>query len=509
MKILGLQFSHDASACIIDNNIISFYQEESMLSGIKKDHNINYLWNELKNQTFDVIIFGHPKLTHDLAVFYKELIEFNCQKYSINYKQITYSLDHHLQHASCALFNSQFKNAYCLIMDGSGTPYYYNNINIGNEIESIFYYNGKFNLKWKVCNGIDMSYTDSIHSIQSMSPALLFKYAASYLGSREPGSVMGLSSYSEKGLDIPVYYKNNELYKVNQNLLWHMMVKVNHDKYKITYSIQKESNEIVLDRINKILKMNPKANICLSGGYFQNCQSNGYVLNHYKNIFVDPLAHDGGTSMGLALLVAKENNIKVKPYNNLYLGLKPEYPKLKPNTNINEVVELLKNNNIVAIYQGRQEAGPRALGNRSLLFNPMNPHAKDIVNKLKQREWYRPYAGTVMYEHFKKWFDLPKLETPFMSYAAKVKKPNLIPGITHIDNTCRVQTLKEKQNPHFYSLIKAWYNKTKCPVLLNTSLNIAGKPLINSYNQAISLVNNTELKYVYMPEINYLYKKEN
>ena len=113
-----------------------------------------------------------------------------------------------------------------------------------------------------------------------------------------------------------------------------------------------------------------------------------------------------------------------------------------------------------------------------------------------------------MKEHFKKYFNLPKKETPYMSYAAWVKRPAALLGITHIDYTCRVQTLTEKQNPNFYKLLKAWYKKTGCPVLLNTSLNIAGKPLVNSYDQVMEMLNTTELNYVYMPEINYLAKKK-
>jgi|TARA_E500000331_G_scaffold7915_1_gene7639 carbamoyltransferase len=507
MKILGLQCAHDASACIIDNNRITFYQEEAMLSGVKRDHNIKFLWKELSNQYYDIIVFSHAKLNHETAQQYKNFISLNCEKYNITYNSIQYNLHHHLQHAASAYFNSGYKDAYCLVMDGSGTPFYWQGKNIGPEIESIYKIkNNKFSLEWKVCVGQDKSYTENIHSIQSMSPGLLFKYAAKYLDSNEPGSVMGLSSYSNTGLNIPVYYKNNDLYKVNQSLLWQMMIKLNHDKYKITHSIQKESNELVINRIEKILRKNKKANICLSGGYFQNCQSNGHAIRHYKNIFVDPIAHDGGTSMGLALLAAMDNNIKVKPYDNLYLGLETDYPLLDKNTNVDEIVDLLLNNNIVALFQGKQEAGPRALGNRSLLFNPMNPQAKEIVNQLKRREWYRPYAGTVLKEHYKHWFDLPKEETPFMSYTAQVKKPKIIPGITHVDNTCRVQTLTQTQNPMFYRLLKAWYKKTKCPVLLNTSLNIAGKPMINNYNQAIEMLNTTDLKYLYMPEINYLHK---
>jgi len=502
MKVLGINFSHDASFSIIEKNEIVFYQEESMLSGIKKDHNINYLWKEIKNNTFDIIIYSQSKINKELINYYNNYIINKCLEYNILYKKIEYNLDHHLQHAACAFFNSSFDKAYCLVMDGSGTAFYYKNKKIGYEIESIFEFNKKIKLKWKVCQGIDKTYSKKIHSIQSISPSLLFKFAAKCIGSNEPGAVMGMSSYGKEKCNLNVFYKEKNLYKVNQSFLW-CINQNNLDKFKYTKSIQEESRDIVLDKIKK-LKNN---NICLSGGFFQNCQINNDVLNTHKNVFVDPLAHYGGTSLGLALLVAFKNNIKVKPYKNLYLGKQPIYPKdIKKNTSVEEVAKLLKENNIVGIFQGKQEAGPRALGNRSILFNPMNIHAKEIVNTLKKREWYRPFAGTVLHEHANDWFDLNgKEEIPYMSYAVKAKR--YLPGITHVDNSCRIQTLKKEQNKNFYNLIQYFYKLSGIPVLLNTSLNISGKPLVGTFDQAIEFFKNNNLNYLYFPDIEFLLKK--
>ena len=147
--------------------------------------------------------------------------------------------------------------------------------------------------------------------------------------------------------------------------------------------------------------------------------------------------------------------------------------------------------------------GPRALGNRSILFNPRDPNAKEKVNLVKNREWFRPYAGTVLHEHTKDWFDLGgKDETPYMSYVVKVKedKINKIPGVCHIDNSCRIQTLKREQNVNFYSVIEEFYNITKIPVILNTSLNTAGMPLVESIEDLLNMMLKSNIDIIYLPE---------
>ena len=152
--------------------------------------------------------------------------------------------------------------------------------------------------------------------------------------------------------------------------------------------------------------------------------------------------------------------------------------------------------------------GKRALGNRSFLFDPRDRHAKDKINLLKHREWFRPTAGTVLHEKANEWFDMKsKKETPFMSYVFNVKKQN-VPGITHIDNTCRIQTLKKEQNFHYYNLINEFYKITNIPILLNTSFNLAGQPLVNSIYDAVETLENSEEKFdaIYFPEIGKIYE---
>jgi carbamoyltransferase len=514
MNILGLQFSHDSSASVIENNEITFYQEEQMFSGIKRDSNICHLFKELKNKHFDTIVFTHSKINSNEVTDYINYISLQCKNNNITFNKIEPNFEHHLQHAACAFFNSDFKNAYCLIVDGSGNNIYLNDQDIGCEIESIYEFsNNSIKLIFKICQGIDEKYAENIYSVNTLSLGHLFRFACNIIKSKEPGSVMALSSYIKKN-KIKIFDTNGILYKVKQLFLLDIL-KGNIDKFNFSKAIQEECTQLVKDKIDYILSLNPDANICLSGGFFQNCQINFDVLKKHKKTFVDPLANDGGTSLGAALLVAFKNNIKVNPYTNLYLGKQAIYDfnintVKEKNCSIEEVSELLYTNNLVALFQGRAEAGPRALGNRSLLFNPCNFKGKDLVNIFKKREWYRPFAGTVLHEYCHDWFDLGgKEEIPYMSYATKVlpQKQNLIPAITHVDGTCRIQTLKKTQNINFYNLINSFYSISNVPILLNTSLNLAGKPLTNTLEQLLDIFNNSNLDYIYLPEINKLISK--
>ena len=172
-------------------------------------------------------------------------------------------------------------------------------------------------------------------------------------------------------------------------------------------------------------------------------------------------------------------------------------------TDKNKAIEILLNQEILAIFQGKSEMGPRALGNRSLLFDPRNKEGKTIVNKVKKREWYRPFAGSVLLEHAHEWFEMGTIkESPYMSFAIPVKedKKELIPSITHVDGTCRIQTVTEKQNKNFYNLIKSFYEKTQVPILFNTSFNLAGEPLVETKEDALSTMARSDLNYLYIPK---------
>jgi carbamoyltransferase len=167
-------------------------------------------------------------------------------------------------------------------------------------------------------------------------------------------------------------------------------------------------------------------------------------------------------------------------------------------------VELLRAGHIVALYQGKAEAGPRALGNRSILFDPRAKNGKELVNLVKRREYFRPFAATVLYEQVHNWFDMAGIdESPFMMYAVQAKDgvKDKVPSVIHVDNTCRVQTLKEEQNPVFYKMIKLFYEKTGVPMLFNTSFNLAGDPIVETVEQAIECLRNSEIEYLYLPDV--------
>jgi len=177
-----------------------------------------------------------------------------------------------------------------------------------------------------------------------------------------------------------------------------------------------------------------------------------------------------------------------------------------------DISDLLISKNIVAIFQGRSEAGPRALGNRSILYDPRDLNAKNHVNRVKKREWFRPFAGTILLEHVHEWFDMVGLdESPFMSYAVEVYecKKNSIPGIIHVDDTCRIQTLTKTQNYHYYNLIESFYQKTNVPILFNTSFNLGGEVLVETLDDAIDTLKRSEIEYLFLPEKMQLIIEEN
>ena len=178
---------------------------------------------------------------------------------------------------------------------------------------------------------------------------------------------------------------------------------------------------------------------------------------------------------------------------------------------LNKVLEALLNQKIVALFQGRAEAGARALGNRSILFDPRVKNGKDIVNTVKKREYFRPFGCTILLEHAHEWFEMSNIkESPFMMYAIPCKKDkiNEIPAVLHVDNTCRLQTITEKQNYYFYNIIKKFYEKTHVPCLLNTSFNMAGEPLVNTLEDAEKTFLNTKIDCLWLPERNEIRDKK-
>lgn len=300
----------------------------------------------------------------------------------------------------------------------------------------------------------------------------------------------------------------------------------------LAYAIQTESQQMVLDLIRKAVDMSGNKNVVLSGGYGLNCVANYWYLDQLKdegiNLFVEPVSNDAGTAIGAALLqyhrVTGSSDIRGK-LENLYTGLSHMYTidqivdtadkynaDSVTDATHKDVVELITNKNIVAMFQGRSEAGPRALGNRSILYDPRDPNGKDHVNEIKRREYFRPFAGSILQDHVHEWFDLRGMdETPFMMYAVRCQDgiEEKIPSIIHVDGTCRIQTVTREQNLHYYDLIETFYEKTGCPIIFNTSFNLGGEPLVETLDDACRTLANSGIEYLYLPEYSKLISIKN
>jgi carbamoyltransferase len=207
----------------------------------------------------------------------------------------------------------------------------------------------------------------------------------------------------------------------------------------------------------------------------------------FDNIWIMPNPGDAGSSLGAAAALYGKHIKWEGPYLGHDLG--GAYP-------VEKILKELKENKIVAIASGRAEYGPRAFGNRSILADPRDPEIKNKVNKIKQREEFRPFAPVVLEHLADKWFEMPTTSIPYMQYAVKCKRPNEIPSVVHVDGTSRVQTVNEKQHPGLYRVLNKFYLETGVPILLNTSLNIKGQPLLNDETDIVNWENKYNSKII-------------
>jgi carbamoyltransferase len=377
----------------------------------------------------------------------------------------------------------------------------------------------------------------------------------------EAGKTMGLFPYGNSNSKIPPLYTDGnggDWRTTDRNVIiptYPNGAEVNFGRYKelqtpdefwennldvtllqnrrdMAYAVQTESQAESLEIIKKAVRDTGISNVVFSGGYGLNCVANYWYLDFLQdeniNFYVEPISSDAGTCIGAALLVYHRltSDTNVRTYaDSLYLGPKYNYTideikdlatknnaEIIENASYKDVVNLLKNKNIVSIFQGRSESGPRALGNRSILFDPTFADGKDFVNKVKNREYFRPFAGSILHEHVHEWFDLKGMDqSPHMMYAVNCKKDKLeqIPSIIHIDNTCRIQTVKKEQNLHFYNLLKEFYKESGVPILFNTSFNLGGDPLVETLEDALQTLKNSLIEYLYLPEYNFLIKITN
>ena len=298
------------------------------------------------------------------------------------------------------------------------------------------------------------------------------------------------------------------------------------------YAVQMETQKAAAWYIRKAYEMTGNKNIVVSGGYGLNCVANYDYLDELKdldlNIYVEPISSDAGTCIGGAMMLYHYLTVHDQPgkvNSDLYLGPKYDYTpehiekvctdpavELQTNVDAKDVVKLMTEKNIVAFFQGRSESGPRALGNRSLLFDPRFEDGKDFVNQIKRREFFRPFAGSILQDDVHEWFDLRGMEeTPHMMYAVNCQEgiAEKIPSIIHVDGTCRIQTVTEERNSHYYNFINTFKEETGCPIVFNTSFNLGGEPLVETLEDAVRTLIQSEIEYLYLPEYDSLITVKN
>ena len=458
---------------------------------------------------------------------------------------------HHDLHAIVSLCHSGFDDAVLVVIDGAGSTYSY-----GKENQTIYEVRGEnLEIKERVIVGDGSEVVDVynqaipnfVKDTTNIGAGYVYASVTECLSFNaiDCGKTMGLSAYGEDDENIPqlISFENcgNNNFTLGMTkghpqcgythaiINEHPVKDFYVDDYieippldlcteeqlrlqqNLAYRVQDDYEKYLIYTCKRALERSNSRNLILSGGCALNCVANYKLLKSLPedvNLYVEPVSDDSGVGLGGAYCLTDTDNFKLE---SLYLGGQLEYDyELLGNNEIEydvepeNVAEIISNGNIVAIAQGRSEIGPRALGNRSILFDPRVKNGKDIVNEVKNREYFRPFAGTVLKEYARDWFDMDRLdESPFMMYAVDVlpDKIDLIPSIVHVDGTCRIQTVTSEQNKNYYNLITEFYKLTGVPILFNTSFNLAGDTMVETIDDAFYTLRSSQINYMYLPEI--------
>ena len=582
-KILGISaFYHDSAACILfDGKIIAAAQEERFT---RKKHDPSYPKNAINfvlkysncklSEVDQIVFFEKPFLKFERLLetyvafaprgyasfakamplwikeklFQKNFLFNKLKEHDDGYKSdknIFFS-DHHLSHASSAFFPSPYEEAVVLTADGVGewatttvAVGKGNNLEIKKEIHfphslgllySAFTYytgfkvnSGEYKLMGLAPYGNPI-YENKVKKLIDIKDDGTFRLDQTYFN-----YATGLTMTSEKFNDLfgqkPRDAKNE---KISQ---FHM---------DIAASIQKVTEDIMINLAKSIRKEYGMKNLCLAGGVALNCVANGKILKEkiFDNIWIQPAAGDAGGSLGAALAlwyIEKRNKRSVNFKDDMkgsYLGteftqeeIEKELKSIGANfetLNYEDLINITANHlseeKAIGWFQGRMEFGPRALGGRSILGDPRSDKMQKNLNlKVKFRESFRPFAPSVLREDLTEWFDI-NVDSPYMLLVANIVpskkiemnneqkklfgidklniKRSEIPAVTHVDYSARVQTVTKETNNRYYDLISKFKEKTGCPVIVNTSFNVRGEPIVNTPADAFNCFMGTELDYL-------------
>ena len=534
--VLGISaLYHDSASCILQDGIVSAAVQEERLSRRKHDPRFPTesvrACLEVTGLSIDdidvVAYYEQPErkrhrqtqtLGTKVSISSPEL-PGNLIRYCLGYDGDVLYFPHHLSHAASSYFFSGFKESAVLVVDGVG------------EWSTISY---------GVAKEKNIELFESVSFPHSIG--LLYSVVTGFLGFEVNGGeykVMGLAPYgSKEAVELSWRLLENSPgggIRVNTNILDFTASKeeidrqlteyfgipprkssepLTNDHANIARSIQHLTEEVLVSKAQYLHSSVGSKNLCLAGGVALNCVANMHIRQRggFENLFVQPAAGDAGGALGAAALAYNRVSEDPRGYGqikNVFWGPEVTNREAKrvldiaainyasyetKQTNLIEfIVEKLASGNVIALHTGRMEFGPRALGARSILADPRGSGTRDHINQIvKKRESFRPFAPAVLVEYAQEYFDISG-ESPFMIETCAVAEKGALPAITHVDGTARVQTVSMQSNSFLARLLRKFYARTGCPVLLNTSFNLAGEPIVCSVQDSLRSFIKSEL----------------
>ena len=531
-------YMHDAGATIFKDGFHICTILEERLTRIKYDGNfplnsIDYCLEYSKLSRNDIDIVCTPSAP--LLIWNESYDLGNTRNYLSDLfpnAKIMF-ISHHLSHAASAVVSSDYEDGCISILDGAGTiaenKYH---TALQKECNSVGYFNKKDKLI-KLFVGCS-DWNDFGDFFQLNSNPIYFEKTNTPDDKRHlvhaesiDGKIMGLCAYG-KNDKIIKYIKSPEYWGGAPYIIWDYDDKPNGTADDKAATLQRSFESAMLDYMTMHKERDYfYDNVCFSGGVYMNVLANTIIKNSglFDNMHIPPFPNDAGHSFGSAAYAAFMYEDKVVlPKNLALLGKEYTEEEIKSKLDLynityerfeyekiySETARLIDEGNIIGWFQGRSESGPRALGSRSILMNALSAENKDILNsRVKHREYWRPFAGVILEEYVNEYFENAFL-SPYMMYSMTVaeNKRKLIPAITHVDNSCRIQTVSEEYNLHLTKMLREYNKIIGIPVVLNTSFNDNGEPIVESPEDAIQAFLNMDLDYLVIG--NYIVnKKEN
>jgi len=473
MKILGISAGfHDAAATLIHQGNILFAGHSERYSKQKNDANIHpdLLKDALAYSIDHVAYYERPWLKQLRQWYAGQGIEWN--KVTLNqvlqqqvpqamlYLPTTSTHNHHACHAAAGFQTSPYDRATVVVIDAVG------------EFDTITIWAAEYDQMGMA------TYKKLWAQRYPHSIGLFYSAATSSVGLRpldEEYILMGMAAYGNAtaAAGMQTLVKDSDRIEFRDNLHTGIDRKYLQDleEFDIAAGAQAIAEQLINSVMRRARDFKWSTNLVYMGGVALNCSANRNLGKYFDNIWIMPCPSDAGSSLGAAALAYR----KQIHWTNAYLGhnIAGDYP-------VRDVLDGLLHDKIVGVASGRAEFGPRALGNRSLLADPRGPDIKDQVNDIKRRQKFRPFAPVILEEYADSYFDMPRgfSDSRYMQVIARCRRPDLFPAIVHYDGTSRVQTVPQ-DGSGIRQLLEAWYAETGCPMLLNTSLNIRGEPMVN------------------------------